>query len=636
MRLDDGELVIGRSAGLRLADRRPVQYVSRAHCTVAGRSGAFTVTDTSSDGLFVDDARAPLGPGRPLPLRDGMRLRLGDYVVRVELPAPEAARRAAGGSRPRSRLRRRRASSPSRGRSSRARSAPATCPIRSSRRRASCRRWTPRRRNDAGRPVFDDPFTLDPPTSSRHRERPAPPEFDPDAGTPPAAASRPRRPRTSTGARRRRRAARRRRPRRRRASSGVLRSRRKPGGAGGLRLGRSFGTAAEPPASAPSPGPPRRRAAQPPSAPSGGVPLPGPSAPAAGPDALFDAFLRGLGLDAADAPAGDPAARMEAFGREYRMMAEGLMQLLRLRAQEKGNARIAADRGRRQRGQSAEVHADRRRRARGHGRAPRSGGFSGDRRGDRRGAARSRRAPRRHLARERRRRSRRLIDRFDPAALESELEALGLLETLLAGGRRAKLWELYQKRFRDHRPERRDPVPRRGRRRLPRSLREGGIDMDRRAFLALPPRPGCSRPAAARTARPGGGHRRRRPAAPGMNPGPDGADRPVTLSLLRLKDAGAFMSADMFALQEDPAAALAADLIGMDQLPIAPGGTASKTHHLRARGDAARAPRARCATRPARSGGWRRRWRRAWRRPPRDPRPQGHRARAVMNREPRA
>lgn len=65
--------------------------------------------------------------------------------------------------------------------------------------------------------------------------------------------------------------------------------------------------------------------------------------------------------------------------------------------------------------------------------------------------------------------------------------------------------------------------------------------------------------------------------SPGMNPGPDGADRPVTLSLLRLKDAGAFNSADMFALLEDPATALAADLIGMDQLPIAPGGKAAKT-----------------------------------------------------------
>ena len=65
--------------------------------------------------------------------------------------------------------------------------------------------------------------------------------------------------------------------------------------------------------------------------------------------------------------------------------------------------------------------------------------------------------------------------------------------------------------------------------------------------------------------------------APGMNPGPDGADRPVTLSLLRLRDAGAFNSADYFALQDDAAGVLAADLVGMDQLAVAPGGSASKT-----------------------------------------------------------
>ena len=63
----------------------------------------------------------------------------------------------------------------------------------------------------------------------------------------------------------------------------------------------------------------------------------------------------------------------------------------------------------------------------------------------------------------------------------------------------------------------------------------------------------------------------------GMNAGPDGADRPVTLSILRLKDAGAFNSADYFALQEDAAGALGADLLGMDQLPVPPGASVSKT-----------------------------------------------------------
>jgi type VI secretion system protein VasD len=63
----------------------------------------------------------------------------------------------------------------------------------------------------------------------------------------------------------------------------------------------------------------------------------------------------------------------------------------------------------------------------------------------------------------------------------------------------------------------------------------------------------------------------------GMNAGPDGADRPVTLSIMRLKDAGAFNTADYFALQEDAAGALGADLIGMDQVVVAPGASVTKT-----------------------------------------------------------
>ncbi len=44
---------------------------------------------------------------------------------------------------------------------------------------------------------------------------------------------------------------------------------------------------------------------------------------------------------------------------------------------------------------------------------------------------------------------RRMIDRFDPAALEEELKSSSGIGTLLAGGKSAKLWELYQKRHRE-------------------------------------------------------------------------------------------------------------------------------------------------------------------------------------------
>ncbi|MBZ9942466.1 type VI secretion system lipoprotein TssJ [Mesorhizobium sp. BR1-1-13] len=65
--------------------------------------------------------------------------------------------------------------------------------------------------------------------------------------------------------------------------------------------------------------------------------------------------------------------------------------------------------------------------------------------------------------------------------------------------------------------------------------------------------------------------------AAGMNPGPGGGDRPVTVLVMRLKSAGKFNSADYFALQGDAGSALAGDLIGSDQIAVAPGKSASKT-----------------------------------------------------------
>lgn len=61
----------------------------------------------------------------------------------------------------------------------------------------------------------------------------------------------------------------------------------------------------------------------------------------------------------------------------------------------------------------------------------------------------------------------------------------------------------------------------------------------------------------------------------GMNPGPDGSERPLALSILQLRGAAAFDGADFFALQ-NPQAALGGDLIKADQIVLAPGGSATK------------------------------------------------------------
>ena len=138
---------------------------------------------------------------------------------------------------------------------------------------------------------------------------------------------------------------------------------------------------------------------------------------------------------------------MEKFGREYRLMMEGLMQLLRKRAEEKGNARVAqtvvgasevnplkflptVD--------DAMVTII----------AERSPGFlAGE-------AAIARRGPRSRAtscARLARRAGRLAADDrpFRSGAIEEELKSSSAIGTLLSGGRGAKLWELYQKRHRE-------------------------------------------------------------------------------------------------------------------------------------------------------------------------------------------
>ncbi|MDX8352700.1 type VI secretion system lipoprotein TssJ [Cognatiyoonia sp. IB215182] len=59
--------------------------------------------------------------------------------------------------------------------------------------------------------------------------------------------------------------------------------------------------------------------------------------------------------------------------------------------------------------------------------------------------------------------------------------------------------------------------------------------------------------------------------AAGANPGPDGSDRPLTLSFFSLNAQDAFDAADVLALQ-DPETALGGTLLRADQLALAPGG----------------------------------------------------------------
>jgi type VI secretion system protein ImpI len=439
-RLDEGELVIGRSADAGWQIDDPDMFVSRAHCRISGGRDGYFVTDTSSSGLFIDDSDSPLGAGTSVRLQSGMRLRLGDYIVCVDLQTPVAQAPAASHSVPE-------------------RSPPASrAPVSIGRDdffsatvEEEPRRPRPadlpdpfeqpvpgafERANQRSSPAFDDPFSLDPvstpaqkgashpepraapgaadpfghdPVPLRNGETEAAPgkssEFD-DFGFGPAASPDLRNGAGSTG----------------------HRERPQPANPWDL------------PAQAPDIPPPPRAGAAPKTAPS-------PAAAQQANMALRTAFLRGMGIEEADFPGRDSVAEMEKFGREYRLMMEGLMQLLRKRAEEKGNARVAqtvvgasevnplkflptVD--------DAIVTII----------AERSPGFLA---GDAAIADAVRDLAQHHVRAWRGVQSalRRMIDRFDPAAIEEELKSSSAIGTLLSGGRSAKLWELYQKRHRE-------------------------------------------------------------------------------------------------------------------------------------------------------------------------------------------
>ena len=65
----------------------PERYVSGHHATIEYRDGGYWLTDTSSNGTYVNEETAPISDVGPQALKDGDRLRIGDYEVIVSIDA---------------------------------------------------------------------------------------------------------------------------------------------------------------------------------------------------------------------------------------------------------------------------------------------------------------------------------------------------------------------------------------------------------------------------------------------------------------------------------------------------------------------------------------------------------------------
>lgn len=409
MTLETGELVIGRGSDADWQIDDPDMFVSRAHCRITADRDGYLATDVSSSGLYVDEATTALGPGNSVRLRDGMRLRLGDYVMgvdlrRVTLTPPRKATAHPGDQTPHASIGAGTDSffsTRSEEEPSKPRPAGLPNPFEQPEPGAYQRAKFGERDSQA----FDDPFSLDPVGSDRDQPRSdnASREADPFGFN---------------------------------ADDSSPADRTDPASAAGQPF---FADEALP---LPPPQPLSHSLDR-----SGTGKVGAPSVHAHADERLRAAFLRGMGVDPSDHPEKDAIAEMEKFGRQYRMMMEGLMQLLRKRAEEKGNARVAQTVV-----GAAEVNPlkflptvdD----ALATLLAERSPGFLA---GEPAIADAVRDLANHHVRAWRGVQGalRRMIDRFDPAAIEEELKSSSAIETLFAGGRAAKLWELYRKRHQE-------------------------------------------------------------------------------------------------------------------------------------------------------------------------------------------
>lgn len=93
--LDRGQLTIGRAAGNDWELPDPEMVLSKQHCLVEYRDGDYYITDTSTNGIFINHSDQRLGRGNSVRLNDADIISLGDYELQVRIgagaaPGPEA------------------------------------------------------------------------------------------------------------------------------------------------------------------------------------------------------------------------------------------------------------------------------------------------------------------------------------------------------------------------------------------------------------------------------------------------------------------------------------------------------------------------------------------------------------------
>ena len=84
-RFDQSGGSIGRAQGNDWVLPDPERYISGRHFTITFRGNTYYLTDTSTNGVFINQSTTPVGNGNTVALNDGDRLRFGDYEVAVSV-----------------------------------------------------------------------------------------------------------------------------------------------------------------------------------------------------------------------------------------------------------------------------------------------------------------------------------------------------------------------------------------------------------------------------------------------------------------------------------------------------------------------------------------------------------------------
>jgi len=79
---------IGRSSNNDWVLPDPERFISGRHASISSQNGQYYLTDTSTNGVYLNHSLQPVGKGNRVPLSDGDRISIGEYEIEVALLEP--------------------------------------------------------------------------------------------------------------------------------------------------------------------------------------------------------------------------------------------------------------------------------------------------------------------------------------------------------------------------------------------------------------------------------------------------------------------------------------------------------------------------------------------------------------------